>query len=98
MLSQRVFQTPRIVVSQCLGFAACRYNGATIPDDFVKRLETHVTYLKVCPEVEIGLGVPRDPIRIILSDRELPLIQTATGADVTEKMKPFSQHYLEGLA
>ncbi len=98
MHPQRVFQTPRIVVSQCLGFAPCRYNGATIPDDFVRRLETHVAYLKTCPEVEIGLGIPRDPIRIILSEGEPRLMQTATGADVTEKMKTFSQHYLESLA
>ncbi len=97
MLSQRVFQTPRIVVSQCLGFAACRYNGATIPDDFVKRLEAHVTCVTVCPEVEIGLGVPRDPIRIIQSDHTPHLVQPATGADVTEKMQAFSRRFLENL-
>lgn len=27
---------PRIVVSKCLGFANCRYNGDVIKDDFVE--------------------------------------------------------------
>src|SRR5262245_32469134 len=56
---------PIVVVSQCLGFAAVRYDGRVLRDDFVKALSQHVTFTQVCPEVGIGLGVPRAPIRIV---------------------------------
>jgi len=61
----RTFARPRVVVSKCLEFAACRYNGAMISDPFVRQLKAHVDFQPVCPECEIGLGVPRDPIRIV---------------------------------
>ncbi len=93
----KLFHRPTIVISQCLGFAACRYNGVTIPDPFVEQLKPYVTYLPVCAEVEIGLGVPRDPIRIVLINNEPRLLQPATGADVTEKMRAFAATYLTAL-
>lgn len=55
---------PRVVVSQCLGFAAVRYDGQALRSRFVEALRDHVEFVQVCPEVGIGLGVPRDPIRI----------------------------------
>ncbi|HOT90959.1 MAG TPA: DUF523 and DUF1722 domain-containing protein [Anaerolineae bacterium] len=93
----KTFPRPTIVISKCLGFAACRYNGVTIPDAFVKQLEPYVTYLPVCAEMEIGLGVPRDPIRVVLVNDEPRLLQPATGADVTEKMRAFATTYLAAL-
>ena len=94
----RTFAHPNVVVSKCMGFAACRYNGATIPDAFVQQLEPYVTYRPVCPEVEIGLGVPRDPVRVVLVDGELRLLQPSTGADVTAKMQTFSAAHLASLS
>lgn len=94
----RTFTRPNVVVSKCMGFAACRYNGATIPDAFVQQLEPYVTYLPVCAEVEIGLGVPRDPVRIVLVNDEPRLLQPATGMDVTEKMQDFSAAHLASLS
>ncbi|HDQ34780.1 MAG TPA: DUF1722 domain-containing protein, partial [Chloroflexi bacterium] len=91
------FVRPRVVVSKCLGFEACRYNGVTIPDSFVQQLGDYVTYLPVCPEVEIGLGVPRDPIRIVMVNGVERLLQPATGADVTEKMHTFAEQHFETL-
>lgn len=91
------FPTPRVVVSKCLGFEACRYNGVTIPDEFVEQLGRYVTYLPVCPEVEIGLGVPREPIRIVLVDGQPRLLQPSTGVDATERMLAFADRYLGTL-
>jgi uncharacterized protein YbgA (DUF1722 family)/uncharacterized protein YbbK (DUF523 family) len=91
------FPRPRVVVSKCLGFAACRYNGQTIPDEFVASLEPHVDFLPVCPEVEIGLGVPRDPVRVVLLEGEPRLVQPATGRDVTEEMRAFAHAFLSRL-
>jgi uncharacterized protein YbgA (DUF1722 family)/uncharacterized protein YbbK (DUF523 family) len=88
------FTRPRIVVSKCLGFAHCRWNGLTIADEFVERLKSHVEFVPVCPEVEIGLGVPRNPIRVVLQNNMRRLMQPATKADVTDKMQKFCAAFL----
>ncbi|MFO8014042.1 MAG: DUF523 and DUF1722 domain-containing protein [Phycisphaerae bacterium] len=91
------FARPRVVVSRCLGFAACRWNGATISDAFVKRLHGHVTFCPVCPEVEIGLGCPRDPIRVVERDGERHLVQPATGRDVSGAMRAYAGRTLDAV-
>lgn len=88
---------PVVVVSKCLGFARCRYNGISIDDDFVSHLKPYVQYRPVCPEVEIGLGVPRDPIRIVRKKNTDRLMQPATGRDHTDKMVDFSASFLGSL-
>jgi len=92
-----VFPKPRIVISKCIGFDPCRYNGEIVQDKFVARLEPHVEFLCVCPEVEIGLGIPRAPVRIVSSEDILKLIQPSSGLDVSEKMRGFSRDFLDGL-
>jgi uncharacterized protein YbgA (DUF1722 family)/uncharacterized protein YbbK (DUF523 family) len=93
----RTLTKPNVVISKCLGFAPCRWNGAVIPDEFVESLKPHVSYHPVCPEVEIGLGVPRDPIRIVDSGRGPRLIQPTTAKDVSEKMRRFTETFLSSL-
>lgn len=88
---------PILVVSRCLGFEACRWNGEIVRDEFVELLARHVTCLTVCPEVEIGLGVPRDPIRVESKGGELRLVQPDTGRDLTAEMESFCQRYLGSL-
>lgn len=88
---------PVVVVSQCLGFAAVRYNGQLLQDAFVKALADHVQFVQVCPEVAIGLGVPRDPIRIVVDASGRRLVQPSTGRDLTEPMRRFSESFLDGL-
>ena len=91
------FARPRVVVSKCLGFAACRWNGAAISDAFVRRLADHVTFCAVCPEVEIGLGCPRDPIRVVLAGGERRLVQPATGRDVSAEMRAYASQALDAM-
>jgi glucose/arabinose dehydrogenase len=43
------FARPRVGVSKCLGFAACRYKGQTIPDEFVQSLWQVVTTMPADP-------------------------------------------------
>jgi len=62
------FPKPVVVISKCLGFEHCRYDGEMIDAPFVDKLKAHVLFFPVCPEVEIGLGVPRKPIRIVRVD------------------------------
>ena len=88
---------PNIVVSKCLEFEACRYNGQKIPDAFISRITPYVTFLTVCPEMEIGLGVPRDPVRIILRNEQKFLVQPETERDVTNEMRSFTEQFLHKL-
>jgi uncharacterized protein YbgA (DUF1722 family)/uncharacterized protein YbbK (DUF523 family) len=90
----REFARPRIISSKCIEFAACRYNGAMIPSPVVNLLMPRVEFLPVCPEVEIGLGIPRHPIRIIKSGTGLRLLQPETGKDVTDDMTDFVDGFL----
>jgi uncharacterized protein YbgA (DUF1722 family)/uncharacterized protein YbbK (DUF523 family) len=88
---------PKIVVSKCLGFEACRYNGQIIKNDFVSSLKPYVDFITVCPEVEIGLGIPREPIRVLSDKDSVKLIQPASGINLTEKMNDFSASFLSNL-
>ena len=88
---------PVVVVSKCLGFAYCRFNGLTISSHTVEKLKPHVEFIPVCPEVEIGLGIPRDPVRIVKESEELRLVQPATGDDLTDKMTEFAGSFLDSL-
>lgn len=97
MIDQRAFARPRLGVSRCIGFDRCRYNGDIIGSSFVQRLMGHADFVTVCPEVEIGLGVPRDPIRIVLREGEKRLVQPSTGRDVTALMDSFSERFLDEL-
>ncbi|UCZ55239.1 DUF523 and DUF1722 domain-containing protein [Bacillus shivajii] len=91
------FEKPTVVVSKCLGFDACRYNGDALHDRSVDKLAPFVQFIPVCPEEEIGLGTPRDPIRIVAKNKENRLMQPATKKDLTEEMTTFSQEYLHSL-
>ncbi|RBW69091.1 YbgA family protein [Bacillus taeanensis] len=91
------FVKPTVVVSKCLEFAACRYNGDVIHDEMVDNLSTFVDFIPVCPEVEIGLGTPRDVIRIVSKEGEHRLIQPSTEKDLTEKMTAFANTFLEEI-
>jgi len=91
------FPKPHVVVSKCLGFAHCRYNGLVISDDFIKNLHPFVNFDPICPEVEIGLGVPRNPIRVVYTKGKKKLIQSITNKDVTENMNSFAKKFLDSL-
>jgi len=57
---------PRIAISACLTGHSVRYNGGHKASDLCRtQLEAHFDWSPVCPEVAIGLGIPRDPIRLV---------------------------------
>lgn len=95
--SSREFPKPVLVVSRCLGFDACRWDGGKIPFPFLDRLKPYVEFRPVCPEMEIGLGAPRDPIRIHLEGGRKILQQPRTGRRLTRVMNAFSGRFLAGL-
>ena len=85
---------PKILISKCLEFDACRYDGQCITNIYIQKLKQHVDFIVICPEVEIGLGVPREPIHIINSNEKISLYQPKTDIDITEKMIRFSKKYI----
>jgi uncharacterized protein YbgA (DUF1722 family)/uncharacterized protein YbbK (DUF523 family) len=96
--SGRRFARPVVVVSRCLELEACRYNAQLVREPLVRQLEPWVHLSPVCPEVEIGLGVPRDAIRLVRLEGRTRLVQPATGRDVTDAMIAFAAAWLGGLA
>jgi uncharacterized protein YbgA (DUF1722 family)/uncharacterized protein YbbK (DUF523 family) len=97
-LEMRQFPKPNVVISKCITFEPVRYNAQIVSSAFVERLKSLVNFVPVCPEVEIGLGVPRNPIRIILANGKRRLVQPATGLDFTEKMEQFANSFLNSLS
>ena len=93
----RQFAKPTIVVSKCLEFDACRYNGEMIPDVTIRNLQPFVTFIPVCPEVEIGLGTPRETIRIVEENGMNRLVQPSTQEDVTEKWSSFQMTFTNDI-
>lgn len=56
-----------------------------------------VDFIPVCPEVELGLGVPRDPIRVVRREGEDRLVQPGTHLDLTREAKEFAEGFLDSL-
>jgi uncharacterized protein YbbK (DUF523 family) len=88
---------PIVVISRCIDFDSCRYNGQVIRASVREELEPFVDFRPICPELEIGLGVPRDPVRLIRQDDRVHMVQPATGRDLTRPMSSFSKRFLDSL-
>ncbi len=88
---------PRIVVSKCIEFDSCRWNGLKISSGAVKLLKPFVEFIPVCPEMELGLGVPREPIRIVRREGERRLIQSETERDLTGAMLEFTDSFISSV-
>jgi uncharacterized protein YbgA (DUF1722 family)/uncharacterized protein YbbK (DUF523 family) len=68
-----------------------------IKSSIVERLKNYVDFHPVCPEVEVGLPIPRDPIRLVENGKDIELLQPSTGLDFTQKMVNFSDMFLGTL-
>jgi uncharacterized protein YbgA (DUF1722 family)/uncharacterized protein YbbK (DUF523 family) len=88
---------PRVVVSRCLEFEPVRYNGQMMRSEFVRALLPFIEPITVCPEVDIGLGVPRQTFRLVKAKGEKRLYQPETGLDLTDRMLEFADEFLSSL-
>lgn len=87
---------PNIVVSKCF-LEPVRYNGARISNSLVDRLKNFANLIPVCPEMEIGLGAPRVPLRLVDKKGSVHMVQLKTQQDVTGQMLDFGQNFMAGL-
>lgn len=88
----------RIGISSCLLGENVRYDGGHKLDHFlVETLGQYVKYVPVCPEVECGLGIPRESMHLA-GDLENPrLVTTRTGMDLTDRMKRWAAKRVKEL-
>jgi uncharacterized protein YbbK (DUF523 family)/uncharacterized protein YbgA (DUF1722 family) len=93
----RAFPRPRLLISACLEFRKVRYDGKSVPCGIVRQLMPYADFLLVCPEYEIGLGVPRDPIRLVMAGGEHRMVQPKTGRDVTGEIDAFTDRFMATL-
>lgn len=79
----------RLGISACLLGDEVRYDGGHKRDAFlVDTLGPFVEWVPVCPEVELGLGVPRPPVRLVGHDPGAPrLVVEKSGEDLTAGMQ-----------
>jgi uncharacterized protein YbgA (DUF1722 family)/uncharacterized protein YbbK (DUF523 family) len=88
----------RIGISACLLGQEVRYDGGHKRDAFLTdTLGRWVEWVPVCPEVEIGLGVPRESIRLEGSVEAPRLIAPRSGADLTERMRRWARARVAAL-
>ena len=89
----------RLGVSACLMGERVRYDGGHKQDRFlIKTLGRHVEWVHVCPELEMGLGVPRPTIRLQQGPDGPRLVEPRSGADHTDAMRAWSEEKIDRLA
>lgn len=91
----RSFTRPEVVVSMCLGFGRVRWDGQECRCEYVEKFKPFMSFIPVCPELGIGLSVPRLPLRLLFQGERLKLVQPATGLDLTQKMEGFAEAFLK---
>lgn len=90
---------PRLCISTCLLGENVRYDGADRSDPvLLGAFGNHVEWVPVCPEVECGMTVPRDPMHLADDPSSPRLVTTATGEDQTGRMRTWIRSRLDELA
>jgi uncharacterized protein YbgA (DUF1722 family)/uncharacterized protein YbbK (DUF523 family) len=89
----------RLGVSACLIGQQVRFDGQHKRDAFVvDQLGRFMTLLPICPEVEVGMSIPRETVRLERRGRALAMVAPASGTDWTERMTTFARERVLGLA
>jgi uncharacterized protein YbbK (DUF523 family) len=91
--------TLRLGISACLLGQQVRFDGGHKRDAFlVDTLGPLVEWVPVCPEVELGLGTPRETLRLVRKDDGVRMVQPKSGRDVTDEMRAWARRRVESLA
>jgi uncharacterized protein YbbK (DUF523 family)/uncharacterized protein YbgA (DUF1722 family) len=89
----------RVGISSCLLGEQVRFDGGHKRDAFLtEELGRHVEFMPLCPEVEIGLGVPRPALRLERRDDQARMVVTDTGEDLTERMRRWAEGAADRIA
>ncbi len=89
----------RIGISACLLGQEVRYDGGHKRDRYITdTLGKFFEWVPVCPEVEMGLGTPRETLRLEGDSAAPRLVFAKNRGDITEGMQAWTMSRLEGLA
>lgn len=90
---------PRLGISACLLGQKVRYDGGHKEDAFLcETFGRFVEWIPVCPELEVGMGVPRESVRLVGAPSDPKLIAERSGRDWTAAMKRFAAVRMNELA
>jgi uncharacterized protein YbgA (DUF1722 family)/uncharacterized protein YbbK (DUF523 family) len=82
----------RLGISSCLLGEQVRFDGGHKRDRFLTdELGPWVEWVGVCPEVELGMGVPRPSVRLVEQDGVVRLVSPATGEDFSARMRAYAR-------
>jgi uncharacterized protein YbgA (DUF1722 family)/uncharacterized protein YbbK (DUF523 family) len=83
----------RIGISSCLLGEEVRYDGGHKYDGYItETLGRYFTFVPYCPEVAVGLGVPRQPIRLVqVGARSRARGVTDPTLDVTDSLEAYAE-------
>ncbi len=88
----------RIGISSCLLGEKVRYDGGHKRDAFlVETFGRFVEWVPVCPEVEMGLGTPRETLRLVRIGEDIHMLMPKTGTDHTKAMSAFAERRVRDL-
>ena len=97
---KEIFQTkPRLGISACLLGHKVRFDGGHKREQFLTELfGKFVAWIPICPEVEVGMGVPRETVRLVGTLTNPSMIAEKSGKDWTEAMHSFAAKRLRDIA
>jgi uncharacterized protein YbgA (DUF1722 family)/uncharacterized protein YbbK (DUF523 family) len=88
----------RLGISSCLLGDEVRFDGGHKRDRFVTDLlGPFVEWVSVCPEVEVGMGIPRSALRLVRRGDAVRMLEIASGRDHTRSMRRFSARRVREL-
>ena len=88
----------RIGISSCLLGQKVRFDGGHKRDRYLTDvLGQGLTWVPVCPELEIGLGIPRPTIRLENAQPEARLVEPKSGRDLTDTMQAYAEEKIGEL-
>jgi uncharacterized protein YbgA (DUF1722 family)/uncharacterized protein YbbK (DUF523 family) len=94
-----MMKKPLVGISSCLLGEKVRYDGGHKLDHYLRDiLGRYVEFIPVCPEVECGMGVPREAVRLVSIDFDVRLMTQRTNRDMTDKMQSWMDGRLKDLA
>jgi uncharacterized protein YbbK (DUF523 family) len=89
----------RIGISSCLLGEKVRFDGGHKRHRYITdTLGEYFEWVPVCPEVELGLGAPRDTMRLEQSAADIRLVMPKVRRDLTEPMRAYPRKRAEKLA